>query len=75
MSRLTDEPFEKVIDDKDLVPAMIMVEKVVGTVQCNNCSFWGKMDGYIDPDEKRFIKFICPSCDALEFVTNPEAVK
>jgi Zn finger protein HypA/HybF involved in hydrogenase expression len=72
LSKLQEEPFEKVVDDKDLVEAMAMVEEVYGTVQCNNCQYWGKMEGWIEPNDKKNIKFVCPKCNALELVTNPE---
>lgn len=71
MSRLKDEPLEKASDDKEL-SAVMAVERVFGTVQCNECRFWGKMDGYIEPHDRKIIKFICPDCNTLELVTNPE---
>jgi hypothetical protein len=73
MSRLSDEPFEKVADDKD-IQATLAVEHVWGTVQCNNCKFWGRMDGYIEPGDDKFIKFVCPKCNCVERVRNPEAM-
>jgi Zn finger protein HypA/HybF involved in hydrogenase expression len=73
MSQLKDEPFEKMADDKEL-EAVLAVEKVWGTVQCNECRYWGRMDGYIQPDNKKIIQFVCPECSAVEQVRNPEAL-
>lgn len=75
MTELSDEPLEKVADTKDMVEAMDFHEKVYGTVQCNNCKFWGRMDGIIEANDKQMIKFVCPKCGGLEKVKNPEAMK
>jgi hypothetical protein len=73
VAQLQDEPFEKVVDDKDMMEVFSMVERVYGVVQCNHCRFWGRMDGYIEPHDRGVIKFACPECKALEVVANPEA--
>lgn len=72
MSKLKDEEFEKIVDDKDLIEAFEHNEEVGGTIQCQNCSFWGKMTGYIEADDRKVIKFVCPECNSLERVRNPE---
>lgn len=72
MSKLQDEPVEKVVNEKDLIPAMDFNEEVYGMVQCNHCKYWGRMDGVIEHHDKKWIKFVCPECDALERVRNPE---
>jgi Zn finger protein HypA/HybF involved in hydrogenase expression len=74
MSHLNDEELQSIakgLDEKD-IEAILQVEKVWGTVQCNECDFWGRMDGFIEPQDKRFIKFVCPECSSLELVGNPE---
>jgi hypothetical protein len=70
MSKLSDEPFEKLVDDKDLEGFEIN-EEVVGVVQCA-CGYWGKMDGIIQWNNKKDIVFICPTCKSVERVRNPE---
>lgn len=73
MSHLKDEPLEKVMsDEKDMVEALLKTEAVYGTVQCDHCGYWGRMDGYIEPQDKKRIKFVCPDCNTVEFVSNPE---
>lgn len=72
MTELAEEPIEKVVNDKDLIEAWDMNEEVWGVVQCNSCQYWGKMDGVIEASDKKWIKFVCPSCSALEKVKNPE---
>jgi Zn finger protein HypA/HybF involved in hydrogenase expression len=72
---LDDEKLEgisKGLDDS--IEAILQVEEVVGVVQCNECSFWGRMPGYIEPPDTRFIKFICPKCNTVETVKNPESI-
>lgn len=59
----------------DEVHAIDQTEEVWGVVQCNECTFWGRMDGYIESTDKRFIKFVCPECKSLELVKNPEHVQ
>lgn len=56
----------------DEVFAFPMVEEVYGVVQCFNCDYFGRMDGFIDPRNKKEINFRCPECEALEVVKNPE---
>jgi Zn finger protein HypA/HybF involved in hydrogenase expression len=73
MAELKDEPFEKMVDDKDLtIEAMVMNETISGVVNCNNCEYWGKMNGYIEADDRKNIKFVCPECNSIEFVRNRE---
>lgn len=74
MSELEDEPLEKVVDDKDLIEAFNMNEEVEGVVGCQNCDFWGKMTGWIEANDRKVIKFVCPKCRAVEQVKNPEAL-
>ena len=47
-------------------------EEVYGTVQCYHCEYWGRMDGFIDPARSKTISFVCPNCDQIEEVENPE---
>lgn len=56
------------------VYAMDMNEEVWGVVQCNTCKYWGRMDGIIEFDNKKVIVFICPQCNSIERVKNPEAL-
>lgn len=74
MANLSDEPFEKVINDKDLdeIQAIIRNEQVWGVVQCDNCNYWGRMEGIIDGQNKKVIQFVCPECTCVEYVNNPE---
>lgn len=73
MSKLEDEPIEKVADDKDLIEAFDGNEGVRGMVQCygNTCDYWGDMEGIIEHNDRQFIKFICPRCKTIERVKNP----
>lgn len=57
----------------DEVYAEPQIEEVEGIVQCNACGFWGKMPGYINQMDNKIINFVCPECNALEQVKNPEA--
>lgn len=56
----------------DEIPAILMNEQVWGIVQCNNCEYWGRMEGIIDVQNKKVIQFICPECSVVEYVDNPE---
>jgi hypothetical protein len=67
------DDLQKAEDSKDL-QAILAVERVWGVVQCNNCRYWDKMDGYIQPDNPKIIQFICPECGCVENVKNPEAL-
>lgn len=49
-------------------------EEVWGVVQCFNCDYSGRMEGVIEYDDKRYIKFVCPECKAVEPVRNPEYI-
>jgi Zn finger protein HypA/HybF involved in hydrogenase expression len=73
MSSLNDEDLESIskgLDDS--IEAVLQVEQVYGVVQCNECSYWGRMDGWIEPNDVKFIKFVCPECNSIELVKNPE---
>lgn len=67
------EDFDEAVNTKEL-DAILAVERVYGTVQCNACRYWGRMDGYIEPADLKIIKFICPKCSVVESVKNPEAL-
>jgi len=58
--------------DKEPLEAMMMHEQVEGIIQCNNCDFWGKMSGYIEANDNKYIKFVCKECNAIELVLNPD---
>jgi hypothetical protein len=60
-------------EDEEELHAFTHIEEVEGIVQCNKCKFWGKMPGYIDQLDDAKIKFVCPDCNTIEFVKNPEA--
>jgi hypothetical protein len=60
------------IPDDDEVIAFPMVEEVSGIVECYSCDYFGRMTGYIMPDNRKQINFKCPECEALEVVQNPE---
>lgn len=60
------------MSDEDVIHAMLMNEEVWGTVQCDNCRYWGRMEGIIEANDKRVIKFVCPECNSIEIVDNPE---
>lgn len=63
------------MEEGEQVEAYLAVEEVEGIVQCNKCEFWGKMTGYIEHNkDPKFIKFVCPECDTIELVRNPEAL-
>lgn len=74
MTELQDEPFEKVVDDKDLdtIEAFVRNEQVWGTVQCYGpgCSYFGRMEGIIEGDNRKLILFVCPECNSIERVRN-----
>lgn len=77
VSKLVDEPFEKIVDDKleeDLIEAFEHNEEVQGIIQCQNCQYWNKMVGYIEYTDRKVIKFICPKCQSLERVRNPDYI-
>lgn len=76
MSGLSDgmDSIQKGLDEKT-IEAVHQVEEVYGIVQCNECSFWGRMPGYIEPHDRAKIKFVCPECNSLEIVANPESVR
>lgn len=56
------------------IPALEFNEEVEGIVQCHHCNYWGKMLGYLEFNDPKFIKFVCPECQAIERVVNPEAL-
>lgn len=75
MSRLQDEPLEKLMDDKDLSQDMDVYElneEVWGVLECYNCDYSGKFNGVIPASDKRWINFVCPKCRTIERVRNPE---
>lgn len=49
----------------------VRVKTVDGVVQCDHCSYWGAMKGYIEPDNLGIILFKCPECDTFEKVKSP----
>lgn len=51
-----------------------MNEDVYGVVQCATCAYWGRMEGVIEWTDRKLIKFICPDCNAIELVKNPDYV-
>lgn len=53
------------------IKAFVAMEDATGTIQCNNCDYWGEMPGYINPESPKFITFVCPKCDVIEKVLNP----
>lgn len=75
MAELRDEEFEKAVDDKldaSAIEAWDRNEEVWGVIQCQQCNYWGKMEGICEASDKRWIKFVCPKCSSLERVRNPE---
>jgi hypothetical protein len=63
------------------IEAVSRTEEVWGVVQCNGynddatvCTYWGRMTGYIQPDNKKVITFVCPECNSVEDIKNPEAI-
>lgn len=58
--------FLKKIKSKD--GAEIEVKRVLKvTVQCEDCQFWGKMDGGVTSDGKGAV-FACPECGTINRV-------
>jgi Zn finger protein HypA/HybF involved in hydrogenase expression len=45
-------------------------QQTEAVVQCNFCDYWGLMTGFLDPENKDVIQFVCPTCDSIEAVTN-----
>lgn len=56
----------------DEIEGLLINEQVWGVVQCDNCNYWGRMEGIIDHNNKKVIQFVCPECTAVEYVKNPE---
>ncbi len=76
-SQLSDD-LEQIQKDEsglqpDVIEARIQTEEVWGMIQCYNCDYRGKMTGYIEHavDPKK-IKFVCPECNTIEVVRNPD---
>lgn len=69
---VTDGVLHMTSNPDDEVIAFPMVEEVWGTIECYNCDYFGRMTGYIMPQNKKEINFKCPECEALEVVQNPE---
>lgn len=74
LENLSDDNLESIAKglDENSIEAVLQVEEVWGVVQCNECNYWGRMPGFIEPNDKRFIKFVCGKCNSVELVSNPE---
>lgn len=61
------------MDNEDSIEGTIYTEWAEGTVQCAQCNYWGTMEGFVKPEDSKFIYFVCPTegCGAIERVTNP----
>lgn len=70
MANLSEEPLEKIEDDK--LEGWERNEEVWGVVQCHDCGYWGRMDGVVEASNKKEIVFVCPKCKSVERVKNPE---
>lgn len=55
------------------IGGVMHTEFAEGTIQCANCPYWGTMEGFIKPEENKYIFFVCPECEAVERVLNPLA--
>lgn len=67
---------EETDDSSDILEGFDRAEEVWGTVQCFNggCEYFGRMEGVILADDKKFINFVCPDCNTIEKVANPEHI-
>jgi hypothetical protein len=54
------------------IEAFIRNEEVWGVVQCNNCLYWGRMEGIIEASNRKVIAFVCRECNSIEYVKNPD---
>jgi hypothetical protein len=63
-------------NDDEEFEGFLATEEVCGMVQCfaPNCNFFGKMTGYITAEDSKFIQFICPECNSIEKVRNPDFI-
>lgn len=59
--------------DERSLEGTVYTEWAEGTVQCSQCGYWGSMQGFVSPDDDKFIMFVCPvdECQAVEKVRNP----
>ncbi len=75
MSQLQDEPLEKMVNDKlsEDIEVYEFNEEVEGRLRCYSCGYKGMFQGVIPAQDKRYINFVCPECNVLERVKNPEA--
>ena len=57
--------------EERVIQGELHTEYAQGCVQCSQCDYWDMMDGFIKPEDTKFIYFVCPQCEAVERVANP----
>jgi len=54
------------MNEPEETPKGVKISKLFKiTVQCNNCDYWGKMEGGPLTEKPERAVFVCPECDTM----------